>query len=189
MKKDSLGLTIAYMAVFTALVVALAFVAIPIGGAGVPIVLQNAAIILAGLVLGGKRGLYVGLLFLLLGLAFPVLAGGGTTLRALAGPTAGYIVGYVISAALAGTIAYRAPRSSKAGLIVTLAIAAVVGLFTQYFCGALGLMVRAGMDASTAAVTQLPFILPDCGKLVFAVAIASAVHAAFPDLMGRTSRA
>ena len=82
MKKNSLATTIAYVAVFTALVIVLAFVSIPIGSAGVPIVLQNAALILAGLILGSKRGGYVGLLFLFLGLALPVLAGGGTTLRA-----------------------------------------------------------------------------------------------------------
>lgn len=63
MKKNSLATTIAYVAVFTALVIVLAFVSIPIGSAGVPIVLQNAALILAGLILGSKRGGYVGLLF------------------------------------------------------------------------------------------------------------------------------
>ena len=52
MKKNSLATTIAYVAVFTALVIVLAFVSIPIGSAGVPIVLQNAALILAGLILG-----------------------------------------------------------------------------------------------------------------------------------------
>lgn len=69
MKKNTLASDLAYVAVFTALVIVLAFVSIPVGTAGVPIVLQNAAIILAGLVLGGKRGLAVGLLFLFLGLA------------------------------------------------------------------------------------------------------------------------
>ncbi|MDN6246676.1 MAG: biotin transporter BioY, partial [Corynebacterium casei] len=107
MKKNSLATDLAYVAVFTALIIVLAFVSIPVGAAGVPIVMQNAAIILAGLVLGGRRGLYVGLLFLVLGLALPVLAGGGTTLRALAGPTVGYIIGYVLSPAVAGLIAYR----------------------------------------------------------------------------------
>lgn len=129
---------------FTALVIVLAFVSIPIGSAGVPIVLQNAALILAGLILGSKRGGYVGLLFLFTGLALPVLAGGGTTLRALAGPTAGYIIGYVLSPAVAGAIAYRSPKN-KGGMAVILAIAAIVGLAVQYICGAFGLMIRSGL--------------------------------------------
>ena len=57
-------LDVAYIAVFAALIIALAFVAIPVGAAGVPIVLQNAAVILAGLILGRTRGFLTALLFL-----------------------------------------------------------------------------------------------------------------------------
>ncbi len=184
MKKNSLATTIAYVAVFTALVIVLAFVSIPIGSAGVPIVLQNAALILAGLILGGKRGGYVGVLFLFLGLALPVLAGGGTTLRALAGPTAGYIIGYVLSPAISGAIAYRSPKN-KGGMTLVLAVAAMVGLAVQYICGAFGLMIRSGLEIGPAFAAQLPFIPVDAAKLVVAVIIALGVHAAFPDLMGR----
>ena len=145
---------------------------------------QNAALILAGLVLGGRRGLYVGLLFLVLGLALPVLAGGGTTLRALAGPTAGYIIGYVLSPAITGLIAYRAPRK-KAGMAITFIIAAFVGLAVQYICGSFGLMVRSGLELAPAFAAQIPFLLPDSAKIVVAIIIALGVHAAFPDLISR----
>lgn len=181
MSKNNVASDVAYVAVFTAIVIVLAFVTIPVGTAGVPIVLQNAALILAGLVLGPRRGLYVGLLFLLLGLALPVLAGGGTTLRSLAGPTAGYIIGYVLSPAITGAIAYRAPRT-KSGMAIIFAFAAIVGLLIQYVCGAVGLMLRAGMDVMAAFGAQLAFVLPDTGKLIFAVIIALAVHQAFPQL-------
>ena len=184
MKQKSLATDLAYVAVFTALVIVLAFVSIPIGTAGVPIVMHNAALILAGLVLGGRRGLYVGLLFLVLGLALPVLAGGGTTLRALAGPTAGYIIGYVLSPAIAGLIAYRAPRK-KAGMAITFIIAAFVGLAVQYICGSFGLMVRSGLELAPAFAAQIPFLLPDSAKVVVAIIIALGVHAAFPDLISR----
>ncbi|HCM80656.1 MAG TPA: biotin transporter BioY [Corynebacterium stationis] len=184
MKQKSLATDLAYVAVFTALVIVLAFVSIPIGTAGVPIVMQNAALILAGLVLGGRRGLYVGMLFLVLGLALPVLAGGGTTLRALAGPTAGYIIGYVLSPAIAGLIAYRAPRK-KAGMAITFIIAAFVGLAVQYICGSFGLMVRSGLELPPAFAAQIPFLLPDSAKIVVAIIIALGVHAAFPDLISR----
>ena len=184
MQKNSVATTIAYVAVFTALVIVLAFVSIPVGTAGVPIVLQNAALILAGLILGGKRGGYVGLLFLFLGLALPVLAGGGTTLRALAGPTVGYIVGYVLSPIVAGAIAYRAPRG-KGGMTIVLAIAAIAGLLVQYTCGAIGLMLRSGLDVGPAIAAQGPFVLVDTAKLIVAIIIAVGVHSAFPDLMGK----
>ncbi|MGV0326100.1 biotin transporter BioY [Corynebacterium confusum] len=187
MKKNTLASDLAYVAVFTALVIVLAFVSIPVGTAGVPIVLQNAAIILAGLVLGGKRGLAVGLLFLFLGLALPVLAGGGTTLRALAGPTVGYIIGYVISPWVAGSIAYRAPRA-KGARIGFFILAGFVALLIQYVCGAIGLMVRSGLSLTEATVAQFAFVPVDSAKLVVAIIIAYGVHAAFPDLMGATKR-
>ena len=43
---------VAFVAVFTALVIVLGFVAIPAGALGVPIVIQNTALVLAALVLG-----------------------------------------------------------------------------------------------------------------------------------------
>ncbi|WP_144790197.1 biotin transporter BioY [Corynebacterium singulare] len=188
MKKNSVALDIAYVAVFTALIIVFAFVSIPTPTAGVPIVLQNAVIILAGLVLGGRRGLFVGLLFMVLGLVgLPILAGGRSALSAIAGPTVGYLVGYIISPVITGLIAYRAPRN-KTGMTVTLAIAGIVGLAIQYFCGSIGLMVRSGMSFGAAILAQVPFIVPDLIKVVVMVVIAIGVHAAFPDLMGRRAQ-
>ena len=176
---------VAYIAVFTAVVIILGFVAIPVGTAGVPIVLQNAAIILAGLVLGPRRGLCVSILFLLLGLiGLPVLSGGRSALAAFAGPTAGYLVGYVLSSWIAGLIAYRSPRG-KAGMTATLTLAGLVATIVQLIFGALGLMLRSGLDAGAAAAAQIPFLLPGAAKLFIIVAIAVAVHAAFPELKGR----
>lgn len=189
MKKNSVATDIAYVAVFTALIIVFAFVSIPTPTVGVPIVLQNAVIILAGLVLGGRRGFFVGLLFIALGLVgLPILAGGRSALSAIAGPTVGYLVGYVVSPAIAGFIAYRAPRS-KGGMTVVLAIAGVVGLAVQYLCGIVGLMVRSDMSFGAAAVAQGPFVIPDLIKVAVMVVIAVGVHAAFPDLMGRRTKA
>ena len=97
---------IALIAVFAAIIIVLGFVSIPVGAAGVPIVLQNAAVILAGLVLGRRRGFLTAAVFLLVGLALPVLAGGRTVIAALGGPTVGYLVGYLVSAYVAGALAY-----------------------------------------------------------------------------------
>ncbi|MCS4536348.1 biotin transporter BioY [Corynebacterium sp. HS2168-gen11] len=179
---------LAYIAVFAACIIVLAFVAIPVGGAGVPIVLQNAAVILAGLVLGGKRGLLVSILFLGIGmLGLPVLAGGRSTLAAIAGPTVGYLVGYIFAPLLAGTVAYLAPiGASKAKLVAFLSTGGVLGLLAQYGFGIIGLIIRAGMDLQSALVAQTPFIPIDIIKLVGVVLIAAAVHAAFPDLRAGT---
>ncbi|MDU0477900.1 biotin transporter BioY [Staphylococcus chromogenes] len=178
---------VAFIAVFAALIIAFAFVSIPTGS-GVPIVMQNAVIILAGLVLGGKRGFFAAGLFLLLGmLGLPVLAGGRNVLSALAGPSVGYLVGYVVSPALAGFVAYLAPRG-KAGMTLTFAIAGIVGLLTQYTCGIIGLIARVHLDFKAALLAQVPFLGPDAAKVAVMVVVAIAVHAAFPDLMARSRR-
>ncbi|AKK03351.1 biotin transporter BioY [Corynebacterium epidermidicanis] len=176
---------IAYVAVFAALIIVFAFVSLPTAS-GVPIVLQNAVIILAGLVLGGRRGFLAVLLFLILGLiGLPVLAGGRNVLTALAGPAAGYLIGYPISAAVAGSFAAKAPRA-KVGQIVTLSVGAILALFVQYGCGVCGLILRAHMDAKAAIVAQSPFIIPDLIKVIVMVIIAVALINALPGL--RTSR-
>ncbi|GAB3941336.1 biotin transporter BioY [Corynebacterium tapiri] len=164
---------LAYIAVFAALIIVCAFVSIPVGAAGVPVVLQNAVVILTGLVLGARRGSLAVGLFLLLGLVgLPVLAGGRTTLAALAGPTVGYIVGYLVSAFVAGLIAYR----------VSIIVGGIAGLACQYICGSLGLMLRSELTLSGAALAQVPFLLPDAIKVGAAILIAIGVHKALPDL-------
>lgn len=176
-------LDVAYIAVFAALVIVLAFVSIPVGTAGVPIVLQNAAIILSGLILGRTRGFLVALLFLGLGMVgLPVLAGGRSTLSALGSPTIGYLIGYMVSATVAGAIAYLAPRNNRNLLLVYLSIGALAALACQYICGSFGLMWRADMTFLQALAVNTPFIIPDLVKIVFIVAIASGVHLSLPDI-------
>ncbi|MHA2789181.1 biotin transporter BioY [Corynebacterium sp. S7] len=176
---------IAYVAVFAALLIVLAFVSIPVGTAGIPIVLQNAACILAGLVLGARRGFLSVLLFLALGLiGIPVLAGGRTTLAALAGPSVGYLVGYLLSALVAGWIAYASLSKSKSAVARTAGfiLAGVVALLVQYICGAIGLVFRADLTVGAAAAAQLAFVVPDAVKVAVMIVIALAVHQAFPNL-------
>lgn len=186
MTKRITGADVAYVAVFAALIIVFAFVSIPVGSAGVPIVLQNAVIILTGLVLGPRRALLAAVLFLALGLVgLPVLAGGRTTLAALAGPTVGYIVGYIASAFVAGLIAYRAPARRRVAQIGWFVLAGIAALLTQYAFGIVGLVFRADLTLGAATLSQLPFLLPDAGKVAVMIIIALGVHAAFPDLLSR----
>lgn len=173
---------LAYIAVFAAVIIVLGFVSIPVGAAGVPIVMQNAACILAALVLGPKRGTYTVLLFLLIGLALPVLAGGRTVVYALGSPTIGYLVGYIASAFVAGLIAYRASSKSSFVNIALLLGAGFAGLFLQYCFGVFGLMARANMTFGAAWAAQLPFVIPDTAKVLVIVFVAFAVRAALPSL-------
>lgn len=177
---------LAHVVVFAALIVVMGVIAIPVGAAGVPLVLQNAVIILAGLTLGPRRSFLAVLLVLTLGLiGLPALAGGSSTLAALAGPTAGYVLAYPFSALMAGFIAYQAPRRPVWLRTVVFAAAAICGLLVQYAGGAVGLTVMADLGALEAALAQVPFFFPALIEQTAMVAIALGVHAAFPDLKGR----
>lgn len=181
---------LAYIATFAALIIVLGAVALPIGSLGVPIVLQNMGIALASMLLGCARGGFATTLFLGVGLVgVPNLAGWQPTLSAIAGPTVGYLVGYLISAFLIGAIADRAPqgaRHTRTRMFIFL-LAGVLGVLTQYVCGSIGLMIRLGLDFPTSIASNVPFIPGDLIKIAIAATIASAVLKAVPDLVHRPS--
>ena len=72
----------------------------------VPATLQSLAVLLLGALGGGRLGAAAVALYLLEGaLGLPVFAGGKAGLAALAGPTAGYLLGFLPAAWLAGQAA------------------------------------------------------------------------------------
>ena len=75
------------------------------GPAGVPFTLQTFAVVLAGLVLGLRRGAAAVALYLVVGFAgVPVFAEHSAGLAVLSGPTGGYLVGFLAAAAVAGAL-------------------------------------------------------------------------------------
>lgn len=185
---------IAYIAAFAALIIVLGAVSIPIGTAGVPIAMQNFGILLTAILLGMWRGGLTTVLFLGVGLlGVPNLSGWNPTISAIAGPTVGYLVGYLISAFFVGGLAQLAPkqtsRSANTTRFMVFIGAGVIGVFIQYLCGTIGLMVRLGMDFQAACAVNLPFIPGDALKIFFAAAISTAVIKAVPQLLPVSRRA
>lgn len=80
-------------------------IAIQVPPSPVPITGQTLAVVLAGGALGARRGAASQTLYVLLGLLLPVYADGGQGLGVLWGPTGGYLVGFVIAAAIVGKLA------------------------------------------------------------------------------------
>lgn len=187
MTENSSMRDLAYIAVFTALIIVLGFISIPTP-ISVPIVLQNGAIIITGIILGPRRGFLAVALFLLIALlGAPVLAGGRSLIVALQSITVGYLIAYPIAAVVAGLIAYSAKRNTTSRFI-TFAIASVVGLAIQYILGAIGMAYRGAMSTSDAFYAQLGFILPDLPEIIAGIFIAVSVHSAFPHLMRRSNK-
>jgi len=180
---------VALVAVFTALLVAAAVVpGIPLGGAGVPITLQTLAVMLTGLVLGPIRGGLAVLLYLLLGfVGLPVFSRGQSGLQVLSGPTAGYLVSFVVAALVVGLAARVVLRRARQSLWVPLLLVAsfATTVVVVHALGILGLMVNLRLPLSAAVSADLPFLPGDLVKDVVAVVAAVAVHRAFSDVLLR----
>ncbi|WP_207456875.1 biotin transporter BioY [Herbiconiux sp. SYSU D00978] len=75
----------------------------------VPITGQTLAVLLVGATLGAKRGALSMALYAVLGIVgLPVFSDASSGFQVLAGPTGGYIIGFVAAAALTGWLAERA---------------------------------------------------------------------------------
>src|SRR5262245_52399257 len=73
----------------------------------VPITGQTLAVIVAGALLGARRGVLSQLLYVLLGLFLPVYADGAQGWHVVWGATGGYLVGFVVAAWIVGRLAER----------------------------------------------------------------------------------
>ena len=184
--------SVALVAVFTALLVAAAVVpGIPVGGFGVPVTLQTLAVMLTGLVLGPLRGGLAVLLYLLLGfVGLPVFSRGQSGLQVLSGPTAGYLVSFLVAAAVVGVAARIVVRGTSRSLWVPLLLVAsfATTVAVVHVLGVVGLMVNLRLPLSAAISADLPFLPGDLAKDVVAVVAAVAVHRAFPDVLARPHR-
>ena len=183
------GAQLAQVAVFAALIAALSLApAVPLGGLGVPITLQTLGVALAGLCLGPWRGSAAVALYLVVGLAgLPVFAQGRAGLGVLAGPSAGYLVAFPIAALLTGAVAVWAVRRGLSRMTPLLLFGAVAlsRVLVVWPLGAAGMMRALGISYPAALLADLPFWIGDAVKGVIAAVLATAVHKAFPRLLGR----
>lgn len=151
---------------FALLTAAAAQVKVALGFTPVPVTGQTLAVLLAGGVLGWKRGAASQALYVLLGaVGLPFYAGGEGGWEVATGSTAGYLVGFVIAAALVGRLAERGQdRTLLTALPAMLAGSAVV-----YTAGVGWLAHDLGVSVTEALELGLvPFVVGDLVKLVIA---------------------
>lgn len=165
-----------------AVIIALcAWISIP---AAVPFTLQTFGIFLVLAVLGPRQGTVSILVYILLGLiGLPVFAGFSGGPGALIGPTGGYILGFALIGVVC-LLTEKLPLPGTARLI----FGSLVGLAVCYGFGTLWFIQVAAMGGkvynlpAVLGMCVVPFILPDCIKLVLALAVgrrlARALHLA-----------
>lgn len=125
--------TMILCAMFVALIAAGAFIKIPVPV--VPFTLQYLFTMLAGLLLGGKRGFLAVGVYIFLGLAgLPIFAQGGG-IGYIFQPTFGYIIGFALGALVTGIIANRSKKPGyKRLLAANFAGLGIVYLFGMVYC-------------------------------------------------------
>lgn len=162
---------LAYIALFAVLIAACAWISIPMT---IPFTLQTFGIFAALTILGGRRGTYAVLVYLLLGaVGLPVFAGFQGGLSALLGTTGGYLVGFLLSALLFWLL------SAKLGNTLPMTIlTCLLSLGVCYTFGTIWFLIvyarTAGPVGLAAALgwCVIPFLVPDLVKLVLAVMLA-----------------
>ena len=158
----------AYIALFAVLMAVCAWITIPMT---VPFTLQIFAVFAALVTMGGRRGTYAVVVYLLLGaVGLPVGAGFQGGLGWLLGTTGGYIVGFLCIALIYWLM------TAKLGESLPVVVAAcVLGLVVCYAFGtAWFLVVYARNSGPIGLMTALgwcvfPYIIPDLVKLALAV--------------------
>jgi len=171
---------LALIALFAALIAVSGFVAIPIAGAAVPIVLQNLAVFLAGAVLGPKRGSLAVITFLaLVAAGLPLLSGGRGGIGVFASASLGYLGGWVLAAAAIGLIVERVQTRPNPFWLVLAAVTGA-GVLLINLAGALVSPLFTGIELTTTLVGSLVFLPGDMVKAVLAALIASGIHRAYP---------
>jgi biotin transport system substrate-specific component len=173
---------LALVASFAALIAVLGLPgSISLFGNAVPITLQTLGVMLAGSILGWKRGaLSVLVLLVLAAVGLPLLAGGRGGLAVFFGPTAGYLIGWVFGAAVIGWLvqqrlpAYPLWWGGLANAVGGIGVVYLVGIPVQAAVTHTSLLVAAG--------TSLVFLPGDAIKVVIATAVASAVHRGYPGI-------
>ncbi len=158
---------ILYIVIFTALTIAGANVTVPLGE--VPFVLSDFFVLLSGLVLGRKYApVSVGLYLLLGAIGLPVFADGSGGIEHFAGPTGGYLVGFLCASFVVGMISHSGSHAIWKDLVAVLA-----GFMTIYTLGVIGLKIQTELSWNEAIHAGfLDFLVPMSIKSTAAVLLA-----------------
>jgi biotin transport system substrate-specific component len=151
---------------------------------GVPITAQSMGCMLAGAILGARRGFGAMLIFvLLLCLGLPLLAGGRGGLGIFASPTGGFNLGFPFAALATGWIfaRFNRPTSVPAAIVAC----ALGGIGVLYAFGIPYWVAISGNSLSAVLAVAINFIPGDLIKAVVAGLVAVTVRRGYPALGAR----
>jgi biotin transport system substrate-specific component len=144
-----------------------AFVRIPLPFSPVPLTLQTFFVLLGAAALGKNRGAIVQSAYVFLGaLGLPIFSGAGSGLLYLAGPTAGYLLGFIAASLFIGKALDRVVGKFSVFLVFLAGDLLILGL------GAFWLKAFLRVSFNQAlAMGIIPFIFPDILKSAIAAGV------------------
>ena len=148
----------------TSILIIMAQISIPMP-LGVPITMQTFAVMLAGILLGSRKGTIAVFLYILLGaIGLPVFSNFRGGLQCLIGPTGGFIWSFPLMSWLVGLGVRNWPRR-KYLFILSL----IAGNIINLLCGTIFFSLLQQVPFSVAAATcLLPFIPTTIIKIILA---------------------
>ena len=169
-------LDLAYIALFAVLMAVCAWITVPLPKPLVQFTMQTFAMFMALLVLGGRRGLYAMVVYLLLGaVGMPVFSGFRGGMGVLLDTTGGYIIGFVAAALVYWLVTARLGES------LPVSAACVLGLAVCYAFGTAWFLVVYARNVGPVGLTTalgwcvFPYIVPDLVKLALAAVLSRRV--------------
>lgn len=165
-KKGSRTAEIALIGLMSAVLVLCAWITVPFA---LPFTLQTLGVFLSLELLGGRKGTLSVAVYLLMGVVgLPVFSGFTGGLGHLAGPTGGYLTGFLVSGIVYLLLEKRMDRHPLLRLARLL-----LCLLSCYLLGTLWFVhvYRVGLWTALASGV-LPYLLPDTVKAVLAMAVA-----------------
>lgn len=159
--------TLAMTAVMAAVIAAVSPFSIPAWGE-VSFTLCTFVLYLSPYILGWKRAAAATLVYILMGMVgIPVFSGFRAGLGVLAGPTGGYVLGYIPMVIISGLVIKAVPKSRPihlGGMILATAVLYTFG--TAMFCAIMGATLEVALVNCV-----IPFIPFDLGKMVIATGL------------------
>ena len=146
-----------------------AFVRIPLPFTPVPLTLQTLVVLLLGAALGRKYGTVTQASYILLGaIGMPIYAGASFGLMHLAGPTGGYLIGFIAAAYLIGKLI---PKTHSVSFIKIFGVM-LLGSIVILLLGTIQLSILLHLSWHQAFIAGfLPFIPGDIIKSIIAARI------------------
>ena len=163
------------IALMTAVTCVLGPLSIPLPFSPVPISLTNFAIFLAIFVLGMKNGTISFIIYLLLGaVGVPVFSSFRGGLQVLAGPTGGYLIGFIFLALIMGFALDHFDRK-----LVPTIIGMIIGMVVCYAFGTVWLAKLLSLSFKEGLMMGvIPYLPGDAAKIIIAAIVGTKLYGA-----------